>query len=373
MLLMSCRAVVSCRRPSSVVLAALVLLLSACSRPAPAPEPLRSVKLVTLGAHPPGVQADYAAEVRARVESRLGFRVGGKLVQRPAEVGQSVKAGQLLAALDAQDLQLAAQAALAQQAAAQTQHDLALADFRRFESLRAQNFISEAELQRREASLQAARASLEQAQAQAQAQKNQAGYAQLHATASGVVTAVEAEVGQVVSAGQPVLRLAHDGPRDAVFAVAEQTAMGLHIGQPMQATLTSTGAALKGRVREIGASADPVTRTYAVKLALEASERLPLGATVHVRAEGPGESAASVLRLPTSALRQEGSQTTVWVLDEASMTVRAVPVQLGPVQGNEVVIRSGLQTGQRVVAAGVHVLSPGQKVTVYGESTPAGK
>ncbi|MFM8866395.1 MAG: hypothetical protein ACKOFG_16155, partial [Limnohabitans sp.] len=89
MLLKSCRAVVSCRRPSSVVLAALVLLLSACSRPAPAPEPLRSVKLVTLGAHPLGVQADYAAEVRARVESRLGFRVGGKLVQRPAEVGQS--------------------------------------------------------------------------------------------------------------------------------------------------------------------------------------------------------------------------------------------------------------------------------------------
>lgn len=373
MLLMSSRAVVLCRRPFFVVVASLALVLSACSRQAPTPEPLRSVKLVTVGPQPMGVQADYAAEIRARVESRLGFRVGGKLVQRPAEVGQQVKAGQLLAALDGQDLQLAAQAALAQQAAAQTQHDLALADFRRFESLRLQNFISEAELQRREATLQAARASLEQAQAQSQAQKNQASYAQLLATAHGIVTAVEAEVGQVVSPGQPVIRLAHDGPRDAVFAVAEQTAMGLRIGQPMQATLASTGAPLKGRVREIGASADPVTRTYAVKLALEASERLPLGATVHVRADASGESMPTVLRLPTSALRQEGSQTTVWVLDEGSMTVRAVPVQLGSVQGNEVVISSGLQPGQRVVAAGVHVLSPGQKVTIYGEATPAGK
>lgn len=372
MQLMSCRAATLCRRPFFVV-AALALVLSACSRQTPAPEPLRSVKLVTVGPQALGVQADYAAEIRARVESRLGFRVGGKLVQRPAEVGQQVKAGQLLAVIDGQDLQLAAQAALAQQAAAQTQHDLALADFRRFESLRTQNFISEAELQRREAALQAARANLDQAKAQAQAQKNQAGYAQLHATASGVVTAVEAEVGQVVSAGQPVIRLAHEGPRDAVFAVAEQTAMGLRVGQPMQATLASTGAPLKGRVREIAASADPVTRTYAVKLALDGSERLPLGATVHVRAEAQGPSAASVLRLPTSALRQEGSQTTVWVLDEASMTVRSVPVQLGPVHGNEVVISHGLQPGQRVVAAGVHVLSPGQKVVVYGESTPAGK
>jgi len=369
----SCRAVLPGHRPLSVFALGLVLLLSACSRQTAAPEPLRAVKLVTVGERPLGVQAEYAAEIRARVESRLGFRVGGKLVQRPAEVGQQVKAGQLLAALDAQDLQLAAQAAQAQLNAAQSQHDLALADFRRFESLRAQNFISEAELERREAALKAARASLEQARANAQAQQNQAGYAHLTATTSGVVTAVEAEAGQVVSAGQPVVRLAHDGARDAVFAVAEQAVGQLRIGQPMQATLASTGQPLKGRIREIGASADPVTRTYAVKLALDDSTRLPLGATVHVRADVPAQAASAVLRLPTSALRQEGTQTTVWVLDEASMTVRAQPVQLGPVDGNDIVIAQGLQAGQRVVAAGVHVLSPGQKVTVYGETSPAGR
>jgi RND family efflux transporter MFP subunit len=143
-------------------------------------------------------------------------------------------------------------------------------------------------------------------------------------------------------------------------------AMVLKVGQPMQATLTSTGQALKGKVRELAASADPVTRTYAVKLALDASERLPLGSTVNVMAAQLPGSQAGVIKLPTSALRQEGNGTVVWVLDTASMTVNTQPVQVGVVDGNEVVISSGLKPGQQVVSAGVHVLSPGQKVTVYG-------
>jgi membrane fusion protein, multidrug efflux system len=128
---------------------------------------------------------------------------------------------------------------------------------------------------------------------------------------------------------------------------------------------------LQGKVRELGASADPVTRTYQVKLALEASERLPLGATVNVLAAGLPGSQAAVIKLPTSALRQEGAGTAVWVLDEASMTVKLQPVQVGPVDGNEVVIASGLTPGQKVVSAGVHVLSPNQKVSVYGASSSA--
>jgi RND family efflux transporter MFP subunit len=250
--------------------------------------------------------------------------------------------------------------------AAQSQRDLAAAEFKRFEALKAQNFISGAELERREASLKAADAALNQAKAQAQAQGNQAGYARLTASHAGVITAVEAEVGQVVSAGQPVLRLAHDGPRDAVFAVSESAIMAIKMGQNMQATVLSTGQTVQGTVREMAASADPVTRTYAVKLALAPGLALPLGATLNVRAPGVSGAAVSAIKLPTSALRQDGQGTAVWVLDEATMTVNSQVVQLGPVDGNDVVVTSGLQPGQRVVSAGVHVLSPGQKVTVYG-------
>ncbi|WP_295502797.1 efflux RND transporter periplasmic adaptor subunit [Limnohabitans sp. Rim8] len=348
--------------------------LVACSKAEAPQEPLRSVKLLTVAGSDLNLASEFSAEVRARVESRLGFRVGGKLVQRPAEPGQRVAAGQLLALVDAQDFQLAAQAAQAQVSAAQSQRDLAAAEFKRFEALKAQNFISGAELERREASLKAAEAALNQAKAQAQAQGNQAGYARLTASHAGVITAVEAEVGQVVSAGQPVVRLAHDGPRDAVFAVSESAIMSIRLGQSMQAMVLSTGQMVQGTVREMAASADPVTRTYAVKLALApgVGRALPLGATLNVRAPGLSSAVASAIKLPTSALRQEGQGTAVWVLDEATMTVNSQAVQLGPVDGNEVVVSSGLQPGQKVVSAGVHVLSPGQKVTVYGAApTPA--
>ena len=353
-------------RLSAISAVCAVLCLSACSRQEAVQEPVRAVKLLTIGGSDLNVQGEYAAEVRARVESRLGFRVGGKLVQRQAEVGQRVNAGQVLAQIDAQDYQLGAQAAQAQVAAAQTQRDLALSDFKRYESLKAQNFISGAELERRETTLKAAEATLAQAKAQAQAQTNQANYTHLNATAPGVITAVEAEIGQIVSAGQPVVRLAHDGPRDAVFSVSEQAVLVFKPGQDMQAVLTSTGQVLKGRVREVGASADPVTRTYVVKLALEKAEKLPLGATVNVLAAQLPGSQAGALKLPTSALRQDGSATAVWVLDEASMTVRSQAVQVGAIDGNEVVIASGLKAGQKVVSAGVHVLTPGQKVSEYG-------
>jgi membrane fusion protein, multidrug efflux system len=352
-------------------LAAFLTTLVACSKTEAPQEPLRSVKLLTVSGGDLNVSGEYSAEVRARVESRLGFQVGGKLVDRPAELGQRLAAGQLLARIDAQDYRLAAQAAQAQVSAAQSQRDLAAADFKRFEALKAQNFISGAELERRDTTLKAAEAALNQAKAQAQAQSNQASYARLVASHAGVVTGVDAEVGQVVSAGQPVVRLAHDGPRDAVFAVSESMALALKVGQSMQATLVSTGQTLQGKVRELAASADPVTRTYAVKLALDASERLPLGATVNVVAKHLQGSQPAAIKLPTSALRQEGASTAVWLLDEASMTVNTQAVQLGPVDGNDVVVTSGLKPGQKVVSTGVHVLSPGQKVTVYGAAVNA--
>jgi RND family efflux transporter MFP subunit len=350
--------------------------LTACSPKQETAEPIRSVKLFTVAASDLNVQGEYAAEVRARTESRLAFRVGGKILMRQAEVGQRVQAGQVLAEVDVQDYALAAQAAQALVNGARSQRDLAAADFKRYEALLVQNFISAAELERRSTSLKAAQASLDQALAQAQAQTNQVGYAKLTATVSGVVTGVEAEPGQVVSAGQPVLRFAHDGPRDAVFAVPEHVVGRLKMGQKMTVSVGNTSQTIQGQVREIGAIADPATRTFTVKLGLDKAEALPLGITLNVQAPQLAGSLADVIKVPTSALRQEANQTSVWIYDPQTATVASQVVQVATADGNDVVIASGLKPGQQIVSAGVHVLSPGQKVTVYNEATlitPAAK
>jgi len=354
----------SSSRAGTVVLIA-TLALAACSKPAPPAEPIRAVKLLTVGESEFQSGYEFAGEVRARVESRLGFRVGGKIVRRQAELGQRVKAGQVLAQLDAQDYRLAADAARAQVAAAQTNRDLAAADFKRFAALKDQNFISGAELERRDTTLKAAQAQLDQAQAQLTSQGNQAGYATLVADVSGVITAIEAEPGQVVSAGTPVVRIAQDGPRDVVFSVPEDKVAAIRVGSAVGVRVWSANTALSGKVREVAASADPVTRTYPVKVALDAKEPPPLGATVYVAPSSLGHAGAQVIKLPTSALRQEGQSTAVWVLDKATMTVRLQPVQIATADGNQAVIAGGLQPGMQVVSAGVHVLQPGQKVTVY--------
>jgi RND family efflux transporter MFP subunit len=353
------------QRMGTLALLSVVFALAACSKKNESPEPIRSVKLMTVGASDLNVQGEYAAEVKARIESRLGFRVAGKILVRQAEAGQRVQPGQVLAELDVQDYALAAKAADAQVLGARTQRDLAAADYKRYEGLLAQNFISAAELERRSATLKSAQATLDQALAQAQSQNNQAAYAQLKATTSGVITAIEAEPGQVVSAGQPVVRFAQDGPRDAVFSVPEHVVSRLKLGQKMTATLGSSNQTVKGQVREIGASADPVTRTFTVKLALEKAEALPLGITLNVHAPQLAGSQPNVIKVPTSALRQEGQQTAVWVFDAATGTVASQTVQVATADGNDVVIADGLKAGQQIVSAGVHVLSPGQKVTVY--------
>lgn len=352
---------------------ALGAALAGCSRPEPPPEPVRAVKLLTVGASEVQAQRLFAADVRARVESRLGFRVAGKLVQRHVELGQAVRAGQLLAQLDARDYRLAVQAAQAQVAAATTQRDLAQADYERFAQLKAQNFISGAELDRRRASLQAAQAQLTQALAQASSQGNQENYTQLRADADGVVTAIEAEPGQVLEQGQTVLRLAQGGARDAVFAVPEDLVGQLRVGQEVAVRPWGGGAEgaakLRATVRDIAASADPVTRTFTVKAALSGSPLPPLGATLTVYPSAFAPSGVQALRLPTSALWAQGQQTAVWVFDAASSTVRAQVIEVAQVDGNEVLVRAGLQAGAQVVATGVHVLAPGQKVSIYQAKT----
>ena len=349
-----------------------VVLMMGCSRPPPAPEPVRAVRTLTLANDSAGSSQEFAAEVRARTEMRLGFRVGGKMISRSAEVGQRVRAGQVLARLDAVDLKLAQQASQASTQAAQASFDLAAAELKRYRDLRDQGFISALELERRETTLQAQRAQLDQAKAQFAVQGNQAAYAQLVATAAGVVTAVEAEVGAVLAAGSPVLRLALDGARDAVFAVPEDAANAVRQlqGQPAALKVRPWGGAawLPATVREVAAAADPATRTFLVKADLGLAP-VQLGQTLTVLIEQPRRS--GVMRLPLTAVMQQQGQTAVWLLDRSAMTVRVQPVVVAGADGNTVIVSAGLSAGQTVVTAGVHTLSPGQKVKLFDSAAAA--
>jgi len=348
-----------------------VIALAACSRPPEPDEPVRAVKVLEVGRSAFQAEPEFSAEVKARIESRVGFRVAGKITRREVELGQHVQAGQVLAQLDPQDYRLAADAARAQQAAALTNRDLAQADLARYRELRAQNFISGAELERRESTFKAAQAQLEQSQAQLRSQGNQASYTTLVADVPGIVTAVEAEPGQVVTAGATVVRIAQDGARDVVFAVPEDDVRLIPLGSPVAVRGWVGGQTLEGKVREVAASADPVTRTYGVKVAIDAAAAPALGATVYARPKALSRSGAPVLKLPTSALRADGGATAVWVLDRDTMTVRSQRVQVDTADGNEAVVTSGLAPGATVVVAGVHVLSPGQKVAIYQNKASA--
>ncbi len=357
---------------TGATLIAAALVLTACSKPAPSEEPIRAVRVMTVGVDSIHSGAEYSGEVRARVESRLGFRVAGKMIRRQAELGQRVKAGEVLAQLDPQDYKLAAEAARAGVAAALTNRDLAAADYKRYKELRDQNFISGAEVERRDTALKAAQAQLDQAQAQLSSQGNQQSYTNLVADVSGVVTSVDAEPGQVVAAGTQVVRIAQDGPRDVFFSVPEDKVGLIKAGSGVDVKVWSSNTQVKGVVREVAASADPVTRTFGVKVSLDAKDNLALGTTVSVLPQAFDRSGLQVIKLPTSALRQDGKTAAVWLLDPASMTVKLQPIQILTADGNDVVISGGLQPGMQVVTAGVHVLSPGQKVTIYKEKGATG-
>jgi membrane fusion protein, multidrug efflux system len=344
------------------------LALGACSRPAPAPEPVRAVRTLTVERQAAQGQIEFAAEIRARAETRLSFRVAGKLTQRLADLGDSVRAGQVLARLDAQDLRQNQDAALSALSAAQANLALAEADLKRFRDLRAQGFIGEAELERRETTYKAARAQAEQARSQATVQGNLTGYAVLKADAAGVVTGVEAEPGQVLAAGSPVLRLALDGPRDAVFAVPEDKAAWARAlaGRPGVVTVRpwGGGAPVPAVIREVAAAADPATRTFLVKADVGRAD-LRLGQTAQVAVATPQRE--GVVRLPLQALVERQGETLVWLLDTGTMTVGLRKVRVDGAEGNEALVVDGLAPGQMVVTAGVHVLTPGQKVRLYRE------
>lgn len=350
-------------RPLTVAVLATTVFVAACSQKAPAPEPVRAVRTLVMGSLGQAPALEFSAEIRARSEVALGFRVPGRLDSRAINNGDEVRAGQVLAGLDPSDLALGSVAAQAAQRAAQTNLEQLEAELKRYRDLREQGFIGPAELDRREAATKAARAQWEQARAQSDVQGRQAGYARLQAPGAGVITAVLAEPGQVLSAGTPVLRLALAGPRDAVFSVPEDKAAAVRglLGRPGAATVRLWGSTqeLPATVREVAAAADATTRTFAVKADLGAAP-VRLGQTATVRLLPPSEPAG--LQLPLTALVAHAGGSAVWRFDRAAGKVGLVPVSLGPVNGNVVLVTSGLKAGDEVVTAGTHVLTEGQAV-----------
>jgi RND family efflux transporter MFP subunit len=360
-------------RNASFAALLVVLVAAGCSRQPPIAEPVRAVRTVTVEQPSTGGRIDYAGEVRARNESRLSFRVGGKMVARPVGLGDVVRAGQVLARLDPQDLALGQQAAQSALEAARVNADQALADFKRFRELRDQGFISAAELDRRESAYKAAQAQYQQARAQAGVQGNQARYTTLVADANGVITAIEADPGTVLAAGASVLRLAPDGPRDVVFAVPEQHADRLRalegkVGALQVRLWGEQDAPLPATVREVAAAADAATRTFTVKADVgRASVRLGQTATVSLLVP----ASPDVFKLPLTAVFAQQGRSHVWLLDSTSMTVQSRPVTVAGAEGNMVLVGDGLRAGQTVVSAGAHTLTQGQKVTRYVEPASA--
>jgi RND family efflux transporter MFP subunit len=349
------------RLPAALIAATL---LAACARePEPKAEPVRPVRVLTVGETSATRGADFAGELRPRHEVRLSFRVGGKIVERLVETGGTVRAGQPVARLDPADLALAAASARAQVASAQTERNLAEADFKRYRELRAKNFISQAEFDRRTSTLEAAEARLAATQAAFRQTANQAAYAVLVADGAGVITAIEAEAGQVVTAGQTVARMARHGEIEVAFAVPEAQRELVENAAEVSVSLNALpGKAWKAKLRELSPAADPVTRTYAVRATLQdAGDDVELGmsARVAVRANG----VAPRIEVPVAALVSRSEQPQVFLVDKDG-SVRPQAVRTAGIFNERVAIESGLKAGDVVVAAGAALLRAGQRVRV---------
>ena len=323
-------------------------MLAGCSKPEAPAQPLRTVRVMKIDGAAVSGSLTFPGEVRARYESRLGFRLGGKIVERRVDVGAVVKRGQVLARLDAQDAALNA-------AQAEAARALAEAEAKRYRDLRAKNFVSQAVLDAKETALKTATA-------QAGMARNQAGYATLTADRDGVVTAVEAEAGQVVAAGQTVVRVAEGNEKEIVIAVPEGDVEKVRTTEGFAVALSSLpGRSWAGRLRELAPGADAATRTFTARISVpEADESVRLGMSARVEAKvSHGDTA---LRLPLWAFCTRNDQANVWVVDPATQTVTLTKVDTDGVAGNDMRVKGGLQPGMLVVTAGASLLEPGQKV-----------
>ena len=291
----------------------------------------------------------YSGEIRARHETVLGFRISGKIIERLVDVGASVSTKQILARLDATDTGLQANAASAQL-------HLAKEEVKRFRELRDQGFISQSALDTKETALKAT-------EAQAGLAQNQAAYTDLLSDRNGVISATLAEVGQVVSAGQAIVRVAQDGEREVVVAIPESRIASIKVGMSAKIEL-STGAKnankYSGRLRELSPTADPITRTYPAKITLDDSDELvALGMTARVSI-GHNRKSTGYL-VPLTAIFQQGEKSAVWIVAQnRSVSLRQVTVST--YLDNGALVTDGITVGERIISAGVHKIVAGEKI-----------
>lgn len=348
----------------SALRAGLLLLLaaalSACGSDESG-EPAARPAMVVLPDRAANAFAVFPGEVRAREETALGFRVAGKIARRLVDIGDRVKQGQLLAELDPDDLALQAQAARAQLGAAQADLDQARNELERHRTLLERKLISASLFEARETAFKAAEARVGQARAQLDVARNQATYAALRANADGVISQRLAEAGQVVAAGQTVYVLAADGEREIVISLPESGIEHYQVGMPVLVSLWSDpDKRLAGRLRELSPTADSGARTYAARIQVEGeAPGIELGQSARAIFS---QGASQALALPLPAVTADAGRHYVWVVDPNTAVVRRREVTIGPFHDNSVPVISGLQAGEWVVAAGVHLLREGQRV-----------
>jgi RND family efflux transporter MFP subunit len=295
------------------------------------------------------------------VQSDLAFRVGGKVVARLVDAGQAVRRGQALMRIDSTDYALATQATAGAVAAARARAVQTGADEARYRDLVSAGAVSASAYDQAKAAALAARAQLATAEAQARVSRNDAGYTVLVADADGTVSETLAEPGQVVGAGQPVVRLARSGPREAIVALPETLRPAL--GTVADAR-TYAGVDGKARLRQLSDAADPATRTFEARFVLAgAPATAPLGSTVTVRVGVPGASQA--ISVPLGAIYDPGRGPGVWIVTgQANPRVIWRPVRLASIGEDNAVVSAGLRPGERFVALGAHMLHQGQPVRI---------
>jgi RND family efflux transporter MFP subunit len=302
----------------------------------------------------------FTGIVEARVQSDLGFRVAGKILERSVDVGQRVQKGQPLMRLDPKDLRLSAAAQQANVEAARAKYTQATADETRSAMLVKSGVISRREYDQDRAALDSAKAQFEAAEAQARVSNNSSEYAVLLADANGVIVRTLSEPGQVVSAGQTVIQLAHDGPREALINLPEGVRPDL--GTTASARLYGQDQMYQASLRQLSDAADPASRTFEARYVLEGeAASAPLGSTVTITLVTKPTSGTQSVLVPVGAVYDRGSGPGVWIVDDKS-EVKFRFVQIASIGQEEVVVSHGVDAGEKVVALGAHLLHEGQVV-----------
>ncbi len=329
---------------------------------------VRPVKVVEI-AHADNVrQLSYSGAVRARTEMNLGFRVSGKIVERTINVGDRVKVGDLLARVDPTDYELAVRSASANLDAAERQVETVELVRDRAKQLLARKFASQAQFDQAVLSYNQAVATRDAAKSALSQAKNQVVYTSLVVDRPGIVTAINADVGQVVGSGTPVATVAVEGEKEVQVAVPETEISNFKAGLPVKVGIWSdAGLSLDGAVREVAGSADQQSRTFSVRVSLPNDPRVLLGMTATV--EASAGNGASFVSVPLSALAEKDGYPIVWVVDRGTETVRSRPVTLADFTTDGVRVTEGLNVGDLVVAAGTQFMTDDLKVTISNDTT----